>query len=120
MILHGKTEASISARRYAQTKFEGTINRRVEDLDAEIKGTQPDMQQLRTSADERTKSVREELDMRIRGVGIDIQVTKTLIETPRRKFRSRVAEVEPQARYGSCGKRVTSADRIKPQMFKGK
>jgi hypothetical protein len=81
-VLYGKTEA--------QTKFEGTVNKRVKDLDAEIRGTRPDMQHLRTSADERKQSVREELDMRIRGIGIDMKVTKKPMETPRREFRSRL------------------------------
>jgi hypothetical protein len=89
-VLHAKTEASIRAIRYAQTKFEGIINKRVEDLDPEIKGTRPDMQQLRTSPDERTRSFREEFNMRIRGVSIDIRVQadEEADRDTRREFRS--------------------------------
>jgi hypothetical protein len=117
-VLHGKIQVAISAIRYAQTKFEGTISKRVEDLEAGP--TRPDIQQLRTVADERTQSFREEVGMRTKGVRIDKQATKTLVEAPRREFRSGLPEVENQAGGGSDGNRVTGVDRIKPRRFEGK
>jgi hypothetical protein len=81
----------------------------VENLNAEIEGT---------LSDERTQSFREELDMSIKGTGIDTQETK-LVEATRREFRSRLADVEARSGCGCGGNTVTGANRIKLRRFDG-
>jgi hypothetical protein len=49
---------------------------------------------MRASVDKRAQSLNKELDMRVPGTQINVQVTRTLIEATRQEFTTQLAEVK--------------------------
>jgi hypothetical protein len=64
-----------------------------------------------------TKNLCEELDSEIQEARIDIQITKTLVETMGHGLNTRLAEVEVRTEHGACRRTGTGVGGVKPPKF---
>jgi hypothetical protein len=59
----------------------------------------------------------KELDLRIQGKQVEIDATRTLVETTRCEFKMQLAKVEAQAERRTCGRTGTDIDAVQPPKF---